>query len=105
MDLKDILIGPIITEKSTALIGEGNKYTLRVALNAKKSQIREAIEKTYGVKVIKINVAVVPGKRRRSLKMRKEFKKADWKKVIVQLGEGQKIEAFEFPTEERKREK
>ncbi|MGB9706853.1 MAG: 50S ribosomal protein L23 [Microgenomates group bacterium] len=103
MSLKDILLKPIITEKSTRAVGEGNKYTFWVARNASKNQIRKAVEKFWGVKVLGVNTIRVSGKTRRSLKTRKEFKGAEGKKAVVKLAEGQKIDVFEFPAEEKEK--
>jgi len=101
MNAGDILLKPIITEKSLRQIGEENKYIFKVARKATKEQIKKAIEKLYKVKVLTVNVINFPGKSRRSLKNRKEFKSADWKKAIIKLAEGQKIDVFEFPVEEK----
>lgn len=89
-----MIIRPIITEKSTSQVGQGNKYSFQVTKGASKSQIKEAAEKFYGVKVQKVNTVVLRGKTRRGLKIRKQTRKADWKKAVVQLVEGQKIDIF-----------
>ena len=96
----DVLLKPVITEKSIRSVGEGNKYTFKVAKKATSGQIREAIEKIYKVKVLGVNIVNIFGKTRRSLRTRKQFKEANWKKAIVKLAEGQKIDVFEFPAEE-----
>jgi len=100
--MRDILLKPIITEKSLRQVGEENKYSFKVAGRATKRQIKKAIEELYKVKVLAVNIANFPGKLRRSLKTRKEFKSANWKKAVVKLAEGQKIDVFEFPAEEKK---
>jgi len=102
MNVGDILLKPIITEKSLRQVGEENKYSFKVARRATKKQIKKAIEELYKVKVLAVNIANFPGKTRRLLKTRKEFKSAGWKKAVVKLAEGQKIDVFEFPTEEKK---
>jgi len=102
MGFKDILIRPVITEKSTRRVGEGNKYTFRVMKDAVKNQIKQAVERFYGVKVKNVNVSTVPGKSRRAIRTRKEFKSVNWKKAIVELTQGDKIDAFELPAEEKK---
>lgn len=94
MDLKNVIIRPIITEKSTDEVGRQNKYSFQVAMEASKNQIKKAIEKFFKVNVLRINVAVIPGKTRYGLRTRKETKKADWKKAIVRIKEGQKIDIF-----------
>jgi large subunit ribosomal protein L23 len=102
MSIGDILLKPIITEKSLRQVGEENKYSFKVVKRATKKQIKKAIEDLYKVKVLEINVVKLPGKSRRSLKTRKEFKSVPWKKAIVKLADGQKIDVFEFPAEEKK---
>jgi len=102
MSVGDILLKPIITEKSLRDVGEENKYSFKVARKVTKKQIKKAVEEIYKVKVLGVNVINIPGKTRRSLKTRKEFKSAGWKKVVVKLVPGQKIDVFEFPTEEKK---
>jgi len=102
MSTGDILLKPIITEKSLRLVGEENKYSFKVTRKATKKQVKKAIEELYKVKVLEVNIVKLPGKSRRSLKTRKEFKSASWKKAVVKLAEGQKIDVFEFPTEEKK---
>lgn len=105
MNLLNLIIRPIITEKSTRLAGEENKYVFQVARRATKNQIKEAIEKLFKVKVKKITTTVVKGKKRRIWGLRKEIKKSDWKKAVVQLVEGQKIDIFPEMGESQKGER
>lgn len=102
MDLKDVIIKPIITEKAFLAQNE-NKYCFQVAKKATKNQIKEAIEKFFNVKVVKINILNVKGKKKRLLRRWKEIKLGDWKKAIVQLKEGDKIDIF--PETEAKEKK
>jgi large subunit ribosomal protein L23 len=88
----DVLRRPVITEKNTLLVGL-NKYTFEVAREANKAQIKEAVEKAFKVKVTKVNVIHVPGKMRRAGRMRGMT--APWKKAVVTLVAGEKIELFE----------
>jgi len=88
----DVLRRPIITEKNTLLVGL-NKYTFEVARDANKVQIKEAVEKGFKVKVSKVNVIHVPGKMRRAGRMRGMT--PSWKKAVVTLVPGDKIELFE----------
>ncbi len=84
-----ILKSPHITEKTTDLIKK-NQYTFKVYLNANKIEIRKAIEKLYKVKVLKVRIIKMPRKRRRLGRIsgwRKGYKKA-----IVRIKQGQKIE-------------
>ena len=92
MHLYEILRRPVITEKSTGLQAQG-KYAFEVAGQASKPQIKQAVEKAFKVKVTAVNVMTVAGKRRR-LGMR-ELPPRSWKKAIVTLKEGDKIEFFE----------
>ncbi len=92
MDARDILIKPIITEKSTDMMSEG-KYTFRVPLKANKYQIRDAVEEIFNVKVEAVNTMRMEGKKKRM--GRYEGKRSDWKKAIVTLKEGETIELFE----------
>ncbi|MDP2731333.1 MAG: 50S ribosomal protein L23 [Dehalococcoidales bacterium] len=92
MELYQILRRPLITEKSTALQEEG-KYAFEVAGEANKPQIKQAVEKAFKVKVTAVNVVNVPGKRRRL--GRRQIPAHPWKKAIVTLKTGDKIELFE----------
>ena len=93
MQLHDVLIRPVITEKSTMLMEEG-KYTFRVPLTANKVQIRQAVEKIFNVKVEKVATIRVLGKTKRM--GRTQGKRSDYKKAIVTLVEGSKtIEFFD----------
>lgn len=92
MNMHDILIKPIITEKTTMLMGEG-KYTFQVPLNVNKIQIRQAVETIFKVKVAKVATMRVQGKVKRMGKY--VGKRSDYKKAIVTLKEGETIEFFE----------
>ncbi|MFO7172003.1 MAG: 50S ribosomal protein L23 [Bacillota bacterium] len=92
MDARDILIRPIITEKSTAAMAQ-RKYTFQVHPDATKTQIKQAVEEIFKVKVVKVNTMNVPGKRRRM--GRSVGYRPSWKKAIVTLAEGQSIPIFE----------
>ena len=90
---QDIIISPVITERSMDNLQEG-KYTFRVAKDANKSEIKKAVEKLFGVEVSKVNTLNVRGKEKR---VGRYFgKTASWKKAIVTLTEDSKpIEFFE----------
>jgi len=79
---EDIIIKPIITEKSSSDMQEG-KYTFKVAKNATKIQIKNAVESLFEVKVISVNTMIVKGKVKRV--RAKEGKTPDWKKAIVTI--------------------
>ncbi len=83
---------PLITEKATTLAAE-NKYAFEVDPRANKLQIREAVETSFNVHVTAVNVINVKGKMRRF--GRQYSKTVDWKKAIVTLAAGDKIELFE----------
>jgi large subunit ribosomal protein L23 len=82
----DVIVAPHITEKST-LASEFNAIVFKVAGNATKSQIKEAVEAIYDRKVAKVNTIVVKGKTKRW--KGKPYKRSDMKKAIVTLVEGQ----------------
>jgi len=85
----DVIIRPIITEKST-LAGEHNRVVFEVRKDATKPEIRRAVEAIFGVKVEKVNTLIVKGKtkRRRGLLTRR----SDWKKAYVKLAPGHSID-------------
>ena len=92
MNKFDVLIRPIITEKTTLLMQE-NKYTFQVPLNANKEEIRKAVESIFNVKVEKVATIRVLGKTKRM--GRTMGKRSDYKKAIVTLKAGESIELFE----------
>ena len=83
---------PLITEKSTELQTR-NKYAFEIAAGANKPMIKEAVEKAFSVKVTGVNVVTMPSKTRRV--GRRQILTRPWKKAIVTLQEGDKIEFFE----------
>ena len=92
MEARDILIRPIVPEKSTALMEQG-KYTFRVPLAATKIQIRQAVEQIFKVKVQAVNTMRYEGKLKRM--GRTQGRRSDWKKAVVTLKPGEAIELFE----------
>ena len=92
MHLYKVLQRPLITEKNSVLQAQG-KYAFKVAQEANKEQIKQAVEKAFKVTVTGVNVMTVAGKRRR---MRgREITSPSWKKALVTLKPGDKIELFE----------
>lgn len=87
-----VLLRPIITEKSTVLTGL-DKYVFEVDLRANKNQIKEAVQLAFNVRVADVNTMKMKGKPRRW--GRKVTNRPDWKKAIVTLMAGDKIELFE----------
>ena len=92
MHLHEVLRRPLITEKNTDLQAQG-KYAFEVGHEANKHQIKQAVEKAFKVKVLAVNVMTVPGKTRRV--GRRQVLTQSWKKAIVTLKPGDKIEFFE----------
>jgi large subunit ribosomal protein L23 len=92
MHLYEVLRRPLITEKNTELQAQG-KYAFEVAREANKPQIKQAVEKAFKVKVTAVNVVAVHGKMRRV--GRRQVLTPAWKKAIVTLVPGDKIELFE----------
>jgi large subunit ribosomal protein L23 len=92
MDARDVLIRPVVTEKSTDMISQ-NKYTFIVDMRANKTQIKQAVEEIFKVKVNKVNTVRIRGKLRRQ--GRSEGRTSDYKKAVVTLADGHSIELFE----------
>ena len=89
---RDILLKPIVTEKTAEMMQE-NKYTFKVALTANKVEIRQAVEEIFKVKVLSVNTMRVLGKMKRM--GRHMGKRPDYKKAIVKLAPGETIGFFE----------
>lgn len=92
-DIDFVIQRPLLTEKSVKLARQ-NKYTFRVHPSATKIDIRTAVEKGFGVKVLDVNTLRVRGKQRRMGRF-KPGRTAAWKKAIVTLRAGDKIALFE----------
>jgi large subunit ribosomal protein L23 len=92
-DIYQVIKKPLITEKANILKEKDNKVAFVVALEATKAEIKEAVERLLKVKVLKVNVATMKGKPRRI--GRTSGKRADWKKAVVTLRQGDRIEFFE----------
>ena len=92
MNKWEIIKGPIITEKSNDLLENEGKYTFKVAVEANKVEIKQAIEAIFNVKVLDINTVKVLPKRRRVGKY--EGYRPAYKKAIVKLAKDDKIDAF-----------
>ncbi len=88
------MLKPLITEQSLKVAKVG-KYTFAVPARMRKPEIRKEIERLFQVNVIGISTAIVPGKERRTGRRWKFVYNPDWKKAIVQLKQGQKIDLFE----------
>ena len=93
-DPRDVLLAPVISEKSYGLIDE-NKYTFLVRPDANKTEIKIAVEKVFNVKVTSVNTINRPGKRKRT---RQGFgKRNDTKRAVVSLAAGDRIDLFGGP--------
>ncbi|MDO8567224.1 MAG: 50S ribosomal protein L23 [Dehalococcoidales bacterium] len=92
MHLYEVLRRPLITEKNTTLQPQ-NKYVFEVADKANKPLIKDAVEKAFKVNVTAVNVVMIPGKSRRV--GRRVIQTPSWKKAIVTIKPGEKIEFFE----------
>ena len=92
MNPADVLLAPVVSEKSYSGLAD-RKYTFKVHQDAHKTQVRQAVEQLFGVKVLSVNIVKVKAKPKR----RGVFNgvRPGWKKAIVQLREGETIEIFE----------
>ncbi len=90
---REIIIAPMLTEKSLLEKETNNRYMFKVSINANKIEIKKAIEKVFSVKVVKINTIRMKGKPKRM--GRYEGRRPDWKKAIVTLQADQTIPDFE----------
>jgi large subunit ribosomal protein L23 len=88
-----ILVRPIVTEKAEGAKANQNKYVFEVARRANKLEVRKAVERYFRVKVAKVAVLIISGKPKRMGAF--EGNRPDWKKAIVTLKPGQKIDMLE----------
>ncbi len=93
MDPHQIIIRPVISEKSYNLIESEGQYTFQVDRRANKNQIKHAIESAFDVQVQKVNTAHVKSKPKRQGLTR--GRTSTWKKAVVKLAQGDRIELFE----------
>ena len=87
--VEDVIRRPIITEKNTWLM-EKSQYSFEVAITANKIQIKEAVEVTFGVKVLAVNTMVAKGKTKRW--RGQEYRRSDVKKAVVTVADGDRID-------------
>ncbi len=92
MQLFEVLRRPVVTEKNTALQAQG-KYVFEVDRDANKDQIKQAVEKAFKVTVTKVNIMTVRGQEKRV--GRRVVAGSPWKKALVTLKSGDKIQIFE----------
>ena len=93
-DPRDILIAPVVSEKSYTLL-EDNVYTFTVAPDATKPQIKQAVEDIFDVTVLKVNTLNRKGKRKRNRRTGTFGKRPDAKRAMVTLVDGDEIDLFE----------
>lgn len=93
VDPHDILIAPLLTEKSTRLREQHNQIAFMVSPRANKSEVKKAVEEALNVKVASVNIVNVRGKTKRLGRF--EGRQSSWKKGIVTLKAGQKLDLFE----------
>jgi large subunit ribosomal protein L23 len=93
MNEYDIVVRPIITEKSSLLKETGNQYIFEVQRDANKIEIKKAVEKLFKVKVVSVQISNIEWKKKKVGRF--AGKKPDWKKAIVKLNPKDKITIFE----------
>ncbi len=94
MDLREVLIAPVVSEKSYSLL-EDNVYTFQVANDATKPQIKQAVETLFEVTVLKVNTLNRKGKRQRNRRSGAWGQRSDVKRAMVTLADGDEIDLFE----------
>ncbi len=90
MDSHNVIKKPLLTEKGSRMSERENKYSFRVAKSANKVEIRKAVEELFKVKVTGVNTLMMRGKKKRV--RHRVGKTPDWKKAVVTLGQGDKID-------------
>ena len=94
MNPRDVILEPVVSEKSYALL-DANAYTFKVHKDSNKVQIRQAIEEIFDVRVLKVTTANRKGKRKRNRRTFTYGTRPDSKRAIVTLVEGDRIDLFE----------
>ncbi len=94
MDARDVILRPVVSEKSYALLDE-NAYTFQVHRDANKIEVRQAVEALFGVRVVKVNTLNRKGKRTRNRRTGTMGRRPDTKRAVVTLVEGDRIDLFE----------
>lgn len=89
----EVIKRPIISEKSTALAEVASRYSFEVATKANKQEIKDAVQRLFNVKVLDVRTLIVHGKVKRVGRF--ESKRPSWKKALVTLEAGQKIDFFQ----------
>ena len=94
MDARDVILRPVVSEKSYALLDE-NAYTFQIHRQANKIEVRQAIEELFGVHVVKVTTLNRKGKRTRNRRTGTSGRRPDTKRAVVTLAEGDRIDLFE----------
>lgn len=94
MEARQVIVRPIMSEKSYELLG-ANAYTFQVHPDANKIQVRQAVEQIFGVKVTKVTTLNRKGKRKRNRRTMNFGRRPDTKRAIVTLAEGDRIDLIE----------
>lgn len=105
MNLSDYIVKPIISEKSFSEAKNSNKYTFLVRRDASKTNIKNAIEKLFNVKVLGVYTSIVKGRKIRLTRKGKQDTDQSYKKARVKLMPDQKIDIFEEKTEDKNKKK
>ena len=95
MNFTEVLISPILSEKSVSMKDTQNRYSFRVNPSANKTEIKKAVEALFKVKVEAVRTANMPGKLHKV--GRHEGYRSDWKKAMVTVKAGQKIDVTDLP--------
>lgn len=93
MNRHDIIVAPLVTEKSTLLREAQNQYSFVVRPDVNRSEVKKALEETLSIKITKVRIVNCMGKEKRLNRF--IGKQPDWKKAIVTLKEGQKLTIFD----------
>jgi large subunit ribosomal protein L23 len=92
IDFRDIIRRPLITERASQLQEDHNKFVFEVRVDANKLEIKNAAEKMYNVRVLKVNTSSVSGKVKKMGRF--QGRRANWKKAIITLADGDAIDFF-----------
>lgn len=92
---EEIIVRPLVTEKTSTLQFDENKYTFEVVPDANKPEIRRAVEQLFEVRVRKVRTMNYHGKKRRVGRSQEVSQSKNWKKAVVELAEGDSIDVFE----------
>ena len=95
MNPYEVIVRPIDTEKTRYQASELGQYTFEVDRRANKIEVRQAVESIFDVTVVAVNVVNVPAKASRRRGRRRVVRRSPWKKAVVTLAEGQRLEVFE----------